>query len=346
MMTRTASLLLAAALFFARAHAYGAGPGTSAASFLNLGFGARVTGLGEAVMGIADDVSTVYYNPAGLAFNAPVLSDNRPYEAVVAHSLYLQDIRVTQFGLLKRPYAVHLTQVGVKGIERRTSETAAPEGTFGASDLSLSVSHGRKFGGFGLGVTGRLIRQQIGERSASAYAMDLGFLHRFESRPFSVGLGIMNLGTSVKFVEEAYPLPTVLRAGVTYGLTKRFPHALNAQLDMPRDGAPVMRLSFEYLGFGPFTLRAGYRTQSSAQKEAAVGKALGSAASGLSEFYGMFMGVGFRSKLGGLDYSITPYGELGSAHRFSISMRFGKGGAVTAQPQSKPQATTNVGGPK
>ncbi|MBI5200477.1 MAG: hypothetical protein HY925_02725, partial [Elusimicrobia bacterium] len=67
---KTSASVLAAVLIFARAHAYGAGPGTSAASFLNLGFGARVTGLGEAVMGIADDVSTVYYNPAGLAFNA------------------------------------------------------------------------------------------------------------------------------------------------------------------------------------------------------------------------------------------------------------------------------------
>jgi len=335
---------LAAVLFLTCARAYGAGPGTSAASFLNLGFGARVTGLGEGVVAMADDVSTVYYNPAGLAFQAPASYDTRPYEAVVAHSLYLQDIRVTQFGLLKRPYAVHLTQVGIKGIERRTTETAAPEGTFGASDISLSVSHGRNLGGFGVGVTGRMIRQTIGERSALAYALDLGFLHRFENRPFSVGLSLMNVGTSVKFVEEAYPLPTVLRAGVTYGLTKRFPHALNAQLDMPKDGSPVIRLSFEYLGFGPFTLRAGYRTQSSAQKEASVGKALGSAASGLSEFYGMFMGVGFRSKLGGLDYSITPYGELGSAHRFSISMRFGKAGALTAQPKPKQDVKTSVGG--
>ncbi|MBI4349564.1 MAG: hypothetical protein HY553_22200, partial [Elusimicrobia bacterium] len=61
-----------------------------------------------------------------------------------------------------------------------------------------------------------------------------------------------------------------------------------------------------------------------------------------SEFYGMFMGVGFRSKLGTLDYSITPYGELGSAHRFSIGLRFGKTG-VTAPAASKP-ANNNVGG--
>jgi len=79
----------------------------------------------------------------------------------------------------------------------------------------------------------------------------------------------------------------------------------------------------EYLGFGPFALRAGYRTYSSSQRSAALGKALGSDGPGLSEFYGMFMGVGFRTKLGTMDYTLLPYGELGNAHRFSLSLKFG-----------------------
>ena len=50
---------------------------------------------------------------------------------------------------------------------------------------------------------------------------------------------------------------------------------------------------------------------------------LGSSAPGLAEFYGMFMGVGFRTKYGNMDYTLLPYGELGNAHRFSFSLRFG-----------------------
>ncbi len=49
------------------------GPGTSAATFLELGFGARPLGLGEAYVAVADDVSALHYNPAGLAY-APSLS--------------------------------------------------------------------------------------------------------------------------------------------------------------------------------------------------------------------------------------------------------------------------------
>ncbi|MBI4423833.1 MAG: PorV/PorQ family protein [Elusimicrobia bacterium] len=323
-----------------------AGPGTSAAPFLNLGFGARVSALGEAVVAIADDASTVYYNPAGLAFGPA--EGPRPTEMHLSHSLHLQDIRVTQLGLMRRPYAVHLTHVGVAGIERRSSETVQPEGSFGASDVALSLAHGRRVGPVAAGAALRLIRQTIGERSASAYAVDLSVLRRFESMPVSVGAGIMNLGSSVRFIEQAYPLPTTIRAGVTYGLTRSFPHALSAQLDLPRDGAPVIRLSLEYLGFGPFALRAGYRTQGGPQRDAALGRQLGSTASGLSEFYGMFMGAGFRSKLGALDYSIVPFGELGTAHRFSIGLKFGGPKATLygakGIPLAQPPALAGAGG--
>jgi hypothetical protein len=109
-------------------------------------------------------------------------------------------------------------------------------------------------------------------------------------------------------------------------MTAKFPHALTLQLDLPRDNAPNVRLGLEYLGFGPFALRAGYRTTSAAQRSAALGKALGSSAPGLAEFYGMFMGAGFRPKYGNMDYTLLPYGELGNAHRFSFTVRFGGAG--------------------
>ena len=127
----------------------------------------------------------------------------------------------------------------------------------------------------------------------------------------------------MKFVDKAFPLPMTLRLGATYGLSPSFPHAISAQIDLPRDNDPVLRIGMEYLGFGPFALRTGYRTSSQLQRRAALGNALGSDASGISEFYGMFMGVGFRSKFGSMDYALLPFGELGNAHRLSFNLRFG-----------------------
>ena len=314
---------------------FSAGPGTSAATFLNLGFGARPLALGESFVAIADDVSAVHYNPAGLAFGPGLFSKQAPrrYEMLASHALHIQDIRLSQFGLLARPWGFSVTHLALDGIERRTSETAQPEGTFGASDLMMGVSYGRRLTdlGLGLGVTGKFIRQSIGEYSASAYAADLGALYRLQESPVSLGLSVVNLGTRVKFIEQGYPLPLTLRVGAAYGMTAKFPHAVTLQVDLPRDNAPSARVGFEYVGFGPFALRAGYKTTSAAQRSAALGKALGSSAPGLAEFYGMFMGAGFRSKFGSMDYTLLPYGELGNAHRFSFTVRFGGGAPEAAK---------------
>src|SRR5471032_2639582 len=42
-------------------------PGTTAAEVLKFGVGARAIGMGEAYTAQADDVSSLYWNPAGLA---------------------------------------------------------------------------------------------------------------------------------------------------------------------------------------------------------------------------------------------------------------------------------------
>jgi len=328
------SILLTALLVCLSAPAYAGGPGTSAASFLSLGFGARPLALGESFVAVADDASALHYNPAGLAFGPGLASRQSPrrYEMLASHAMHVQDIRLSQFGFLARPWGFSATHLSLDGIERRTSETAQPEGSFGASDLLVGVSYGRRLTdlGLGLGVSGKYIKQTIGEFSASAYALDLGALYRLRSAPVSLGASLVNLGTKVRFVEQGYPLPLTVRLGAAYGMTPKFPHALSLQLDMPRDNTPNLRLGLEYLGFGPFALRAGYRTTSSSQRAAALGKALGSSAPGLSEFYGMFMGAGFRSKFGSMDYTLLPYGELGNAHRFSFTVRFG--GAPGAAP--------------
>ncbi|HAH06952.1 MAG TPA: hypothetical protein DCM05_10570 [Elusimicrobia bacterium] len=319
------AILSAVLLLFLVYPVSAAGPGTSAATFLSLGFGARPLAMGESYVAVADDAAALHYNPAGLSMAPSMVPVQgiRPYEMLLSHSLHIQDIRLTQMGFMKRPWGMSVTHLTLDGIERRTTETAAPEGHFGASDLMVGFSYGKKVGKVGLGGTLKLIRQEIGEYSATAYGMDLGALYRTERWPVTFGAALGNLGTKVKFVEEGYPLPMVMRLGVSAGQTKAFPHAVSFELDLPRDNDPVWRLGFEYLGFGPFAMRAGYRSTSGGQKDAVLGKALGSSASGISEFYGMFMGAGFRSRIGEFDYTLMPYGELGNAHRFSFTLRFG-----------------------
>lgn len=304
---------------------FAGGPGTSGAPFLQLGYGARALGLGEAYAAVANDAAALHYNPAGLSY--PAFNDGvqkpGPYEVLLSHSVLVQGVQMTQVGFVRRPFGLSLTHLSLGGIEARTAETAEPESTFGASSLSLGASYGRKVGPIGLGATAKFIRETIGTSAATTVALDLGVLHRFERRPVSVGLGVANLGKGIRYVDDTAPLPTTVRLGVAYGMTKEFPHTLSFQLDLPRDSGAIVRFGGEYLGFGPLALRAGYRTFAGDQRTAATGKALGSTASGLSEFYGMFLGAGVRTKLGSLDYALVPYGELGTAHRLTFNLKFG-----------------------
>lgn len=313
------------ALFICPCAANAGTAGTSAATFLQLGFGARPIGFAEAFVPVANDASALYYNPAGLAY--PKVSDVKssagPYEIVASQGLLSQGVSMTQLGFVSRPFGVSLTHLSLGGIEQRTTETAAPEATVGASGLAFGVSYARKFAGVSVGVTGKFIRETIANYSASAYALDFGVLHRFENHPISLGFNVANMGTQIRYVEQGYPLPMVVRFGAAYGMTADFPHVVVLQFDKPRDAGLNARLGFEYRGFGPISLRAGYRTFSGQQRSAALGQSLGSTESGIASFYGMSMGAGLRTGYGDLDYAMVPYGELGVAHRLSYSFNFG-----------------------
>ena len=41
--------------------------GTTAANFLEIGIGSAASAMGEAYVGVANDLSSIYWNPAGLA---------------------------------------------------------------------------------------------------------------------------------------------------------------------------------------------------------------------------------------------------------------------------------------
>ena len=43
--------------------------GTTAAQFLKIGVGPRAVGMGSAFAATADDITSIYWNPAGLASN-------------------------------------------------------------------------------------------------------------------------------------------------------------------------------------------------------------------------------------------------------------------------------------
>ncbi|PIU18818.1 MAG: hypothetical protein COT18_09720, partial [Elusimicrobia bacterium CG08_land_8_20_14_0_20_59_10] len=194
------------------------GAESSSAQFLSLGFGARALGMGEAFTAVADDISCVYYNPAGLAEQASGTTwKSGPAgpagdEVQFSHAWHVQDTALSQLSYMARPYIYSATYFSAGKIEGRNADQSL-SGDFTAQDLALGVSRGFMLGPVMAGITGKIISQRIKTSGAASFAADLGLLYRFEGSPYSVGASLANLGTKVKFEDESFPLPLRLRAG-------------------------------------------------------------------------------------------------------------------------------------
>ncbi|MBD3271793.1 MAG: PorV/PorQ family protein [Elusimicrobia bacterium] len=303
---------------------FAGGPGTSAANFLKLGIGARAVGMGESFTAVADDVSSVYWNPAGLAH----LKTNALH---LSHNIWFQDIHYEfagvgiPLGMSKGVLGISANYLYLDGIERRTGNTADHEGTFGANDLLITLSYAKGLASIGAGtvlggINCKSIRQQIDDKKADAFAADLGL--QLAVGQITTGLVVQNLGTRIRFIEESYPLPMNYKFGIAY---QPYGTGLSVAVDInkPIDNKINFHLGTEYWVGGIIALRAGYLHGDSIQRKALTGKSFSSDSSNeLIAFTGLMAGAGFKILGYGLDYAFVPYGELGNTHRVSLGMQF------------------------
>ncbi|MBI4349414.1 MAG: hypothetical protein HY553_21435, partial [Elusimicrobia bacterium] len=167
--------------------------------------------------------------------------------------------------------------------------------------------------GYGIKVTSRasvgaafkLIDQNLDSEHATAAALDAG-LH-WSGNGARLAAGARNLGTKVKFRDSADPLPAAFYAGAALGWGTRWTLALDVRTS--REDRAQLSAGGEYCRpFESLTgcLRAGVNT---AHMDAG---GLGGAALG--------GGIGTGSLR--FDFAWTPFGELGSAFRYSLRVRF------------------------
>ena len=181
--------------------------GTTAANFLEIGVGSGPSAMGEAYVAVANDVSSIYWNPAGLASvsNSSALFMVQPW---------LVDIDMIFAG-----GAIAVPKVGVIGIgitqldygEMAVTNLEYQEGTgekFRATDMAASFTFSRKLvSWFSFGSSLKYVKSNIWHSSASALAVDLGVLVNTKFFSFSgkdengmnIGMSISNYGTRMKY---------------------------------------------------------------------------------------------------------------------------------------------------
>ncbi len=289
------------------------------ASFLKLGVGARAAGLGSAYTAIADDVTALHWNPAGLsgmtkrevsAMHAELYAETRYDFIGYAHPTSLLNMGIS---------AVYLTQGSIDGRSVSGSKT----GDFSANDLLVTLGAGKMMiGNAAVGANLKLIQSQIAGSSARGFAFDLGTSFKpvlpMVGSNIKLGLALQNIGPRMNFSNESYDLPLTAAAGLGY---QPF-NSLLLSVDVKRhiyESRTLLSIGTEFSPLSLISLRAGYISGAGSRSDVLERSNVQSQLSGLS---GLGMGMGFKLGWGSLDYAFTPAGELGNVQRISLSMKF------------------------
>jgi hypothetical protein len=299
---------------------------TSMLTFLKIGVGARAAGLGEAFVPIADDATTLHWNPAGLA-------DLSKRRAHVSHTEWPADIDYenliyAQPGVLGGGIGVQVASLRTQ-LEFTSEAEPLPHGrTFDYSDWLVGVGYARQFTDrFTLGLGVKYLREDLGSQVGGSvlhsWSLDMGTVFRLPYRGFRVSMAWTNFGpefqppggyrsaspTAPNDVRYASFSPTsVFAFGVALEPIQHAHYRLLTalQFDHPADATELFRGGVELWIDDMVALRGGWNPRADTMKLAA--------------------GAGLRGGFGGrvvrIDYAWTDGDALGRVDRFSVEVEF------------------------
>ena len=328
-------ITIAAALFFA-ANAQTTKTGTTSAQVLKLNVGPRAIGMGGAFTSVANDITSLYWNPSG---SANIESN----EAYFNHtSLYL-DLKydyaaiasnVAGFGTV----GAFVSVLSMDDMPVRTVDQ--PEGTgeffnYGAIVVGLNYSRFLTEN-FSIGFNAKYINESIWHMSSTGFAIDVGTLYKIPVlNELRIAASVSNFGTKMQMsgrdATENFPagaggnnlvnanlemdkfeLPLIFRFGISADVVKETTSRLTAAVDAihPNDHTEYLNTGLEYAWNEIIFLRGGYN--SLFEKDSEKGLTLG-------------FGINYRIvdlvKVK-LDYAYQDFGRLKDVHYFSVGINF------------------------
>ncbi len=322
-------------LFLLNVFLYSQNPnlGTSGAQFLQIPIGAKNTALGSAAVGLTDDASSVFWNPAGVS-------------AVQSSSAHFTTFNWLKFFNVNAISFVHnfgnLGNLGlsllVLNMEKMEITTELePEGTgryFDAQDLALGLTYARYLTDrFRFGVTAKYIHQRIWNETANGIAFDIGTQYTLDFNNLTIAMAMTNFGPDLKLSgpnlnvihdknknfplnrltpaqlqTDNYPLPLHFQVGIGMDLarTEFFKSRIGIDASHPNDNKERVHLGTEFIFFDRLALRVGYKHNYDDENFTFGG--------GISDF---LSGIKVN-----FDYAFSSFKILPNVHRFSLGLEF------------------------
>jgi hypothetical protein len=223
--------------------------GTTADEFLLLAPSARGEALGGAFAALSTDVSSVYYNPAGLAQgeSAGLMASSMNYVAGTKYTWAAAGfpmsggaravgVAVSNFGFSNQPVYTVEDPTGTSGEVYSVNQTA------------VGLTYSQQFSDrFSAGLTAKLIHDQLGRTSGSAFAVDFGtsFHATIGGRPVRASFVVQNLGTTITQTGQA--LDVSVNRPPPQGQDSVPQEPANGRLEAKAWGLPVMfRVGLSY----------------------------------------------------------------------------------------------------
>jgi len=312
--------------------------GTTAAQFLKLGVGARAISLGGSFVAEANDMSAVYWNPAGFAR----LSGRH---LQLSNTRYLADVNYNfvAFGTsIDRVGSIGISLLMVDSGDMAVRTEMQPEGTgeqFNALSFALQLSYARNLSDqFSIGANIKLVQEQIWHSKASAVAFDIGTLFTTPFSSLRLGASMSNLGPKLRmegrdilFSEDPSPntigtaeivnaqyrtdsfsMPLIFRVGLAWDAINDGTHRIVVMTDAthPNDNAEYVNAGAEYTFRNLISFRAGYRNLFEPDTEQGI-------TAGGSLMVRIHRDLSTR-----FDYAYADFGRLTQTHWFTFNLSF------------------------
>lgn len=313
--------------------------GTAAGQFLKIPVGARATSMAGTFTSVANDISTLYWNPAGTAAL-------RRFEVGVSYTRWLADIEHDFLGVVL-PLGEHssigasVIQLSSGDIEVTTIDQPKGTGTFyDARDLAFAITYAQYLiENVSVGASAKYVSQRIWNTSAQTVAFDFGVLLHTGFSGLNIGLAFQNFGPGltmdgsdlIKTVDldpastinppaeavlktQPASLPTSYRASISMpligenGLLQLSDASLIVASDAVHlnDNREHYAIGADFGYAGTFFVRGGYTFNTDEE-----GLTLGS---------GVIVPLGTAAA--SFDYAYAAFGVFDPVHMFSLSLTF------------------------